>query len=46
MGPDGGGPATRTAPEIVDRARARYIDAYERLSQLCFDNWPGGQEEL
>ena len=42
----GEAPPPALPPEIVDRARARYIDAYERLSQLCFDNWPGGQEEL
>ncbi|KIQ17605.1 phosphoribosylaminoimidazolesuccinocarboxamide synthase [Rhodococcus sp. MEB064] len=26
-------------PSIVDRTRARYIDAYERISGLSFDDW-------
>ncbi|ALG83643.1 phosphoribosylaminoimidazolesuccinocarboxamide synthase [Gordonia phthalatica] len=26
--------------EIVEQTRARYIEAYERISQLKFDDWP------
>jgi phosphoribosylaminoimidazole-succinocarboxamide synthase len=29
-------------PEIVDATRARYIEAYERISGLRFDDWIGG----
>jgi phosphoribosylaminoimidazole-succinocarboxamide synthase len=28
---------------IVDKTRARYIEAYERISGLSFDDWIGGQ---
>ncbi|NDK89220.1 phosphoribosylaminoimidazolesuccinocarboxamide synthase [Gordonia desulfuricans] len=27
--------------EVVDRTRARYIEAYEWISQKSFDDWPG-----
>jgi phosphoribosylaminoimidazole-succinocarboxamide synthase len=29
---------------IVDATRARYVDAYERISGLCFDDWIGPAE--
>ncbi|MBH0119894.1 phosphoribosylaminoimidazolesuccinocarboxamide synthase [Rhodococcus sp. NPDC003382] len=28
---------------VVDKTRARYIEAYERISGLSFDDWIGGQ---
>lgn len=28
--------------EVVERTRARYIEAYERISGLRFADWPGG----
>ena len=27
--------------DVVERTRARYIEAYEWISQLSFDDWPG-----
>ncbi|WNG86857.1 phosphoribosylaminoimidazolesuccinocarboxamide synthase [Mycobacterium sp. ITM-2016-00317] len=30
-------------PDIVDATRARYIEAYERISGLRFDDWIGGR---
>ena len=29
-------------PDIVAATRARYIEAYERISGLRFDDWIGG----
>lgn len=46
-GPDSGWDkaADTTPPElpadVVERTRARYIEAYEWISQLSFDDWPG-----
>ena len=28
--------------DVVERTRARYIEAYERISGLSFADWPGG----
>ncbi len=46
-GPDSGWdrhgdvPPPPLPPEIVDATRARYIEAYERISGLTFSNWIG-----
>ncbi|GAB11668.1 phosphoribosylaminoimidazole-succinocarboxamide synthase [Gordonia araii NBRC 100433] len=32
--------------EVVARTRARYIEAYERLSGQRFDEWPGAEEAM
>ena len=29
--------------DVVERTRARYIEAYERISQLSFDDWPDAE---
>ncbi len=39
---DGVPPPTLPA-EVTERTRARYIEAYERISGLSFADWPGGQ---
>ncbi|WP_026919050.1 phosphoribosylaminoimidazolesuccinocarboxamide synthase [Gordonia shandongensis] len=45
-GPDSGWDRAGEAPppalpdDVVMRTRARYIEAYERISQLSFDDWP------
>jgi len=31
--------------DVADRTRARYIEAYERLSGLRFADWPGAEED-
>jgi phosphoribosylaminoimidazole-succinocarboxamide synthase len=36
-----GDPPPPLPPEIVDATRARYIEAYERISGLRFDDWIG-----
>lgn len=47
-GPDSGWdrhgsqPPPPLPPDIVDATRARYIEAYERISGLRFDDWIGG----
>ncbi|GAA4394184.1 phosphoribosylaminoimidazolesuccinocarboxamide synthase [Tsukamurella soli] len=47
-GPESGWDRTSDTPppplpaEVVDRTRARYIEAYERVSGLSFADWPGG----
>jgi phosphoribosylaminoimidazole-succinocarboxamide synthase len=28
-------------PDVVEATRARYVEAYERLSGLSFSDWPG-----
>lgn len=46
-GPDSGWdrhgeqPPPPLPPDIIDATRARYIEAYERISGLRFDNWIG-----
>ncbi|MDL9936861.1 phosphoribosylaminoimidazolesuccinocarboxamide synthase [Gordonia sp. ABSL1-1] len=48
-GPDSGwDKASDTTPpvlpaDVVDRTRARYIEAYEWITQLSFDEWPDAQ---
>ena len=48
-GPESGWDRTGSQPppplpaEIVDATRARYIEAYERISGLAFADWIGGQ---
>ncbi|MGX9293273.1 phosphoribosylaminoimidazolesuccinocarboxamide synthase [Tsukamurella paurometabola] len=39
---DSGAPPPPLPSDVVDRTRARYIEAYERISGLSFDDWPGG----
>ncbi|GAC1315014.1 MAG: phosphoribosylaminoimidazolesuccinocarboxamide synthase [Acidimicrobiales bacterium] len=34
-------PPPALPPEVVAATRARYVEAYERLSGLSFANWPG-----
>ena len=29
-------------PELVEQTRARYVEAYERITGLSFADWPGG----
>ncbi len=31
-------------PEVVEATRARYVEAYERISGLSFADWPGGEQ--
>jgi phosphoribosylaminoimidazole-succinocarboxamide synthase len=38
---DGGTPPPPLPPDIVAATRARYIEAYERISGLRFDDWIG-----
>jgi phosphoribosylaminoimidazole-succinocarboxamide synthase len=38
---DGGDPPPALPPDVVDATRARYIEAYERISGLRFDDWIG-----
>ena len=35
-------PAPPMPPEVISATRARYIEAYERLSGRSFADWPGG----
>ncbi|MBB1040655.1 MULTISPECIES: phosphoribosylaminoimidazolesuccinocarboxamide synthase [unclassified Dietzia] len=48
-GPDSGwdrdsdSPPPPLPPEVVDATRARYIEAYERISGLEFSEWLGGE---
>jgi phosphoribosylaminoimidazole-succinocarboxamide synthase len=35
-------PPPALPPEVVRSTRARYVDAYERLTGLSFDGWPNG----
>ncbi|MBC7296083.1 MAG: phosphoribosylaminoimidazolesuccinocarboxamide synthase [Dietzia sp.] len=48
-GPDSGwdrdsdSPPPPLPPEVVDATRARYIEAYERISGLTFSEWLGGE---
>lgn len=47
-GPDSGWSTDSDTPppalpdDVVERTRARYIEAYERISGLKFSDWPGG----
>jgi phosphoribosylaminoimidazole-succinocarboxamide synthase len=38
---DGGGPPPALPADVVAATRARYTEAYERLTGLRFDDWPG-----
>jgi phosphoribosylaminoimidazole-succinocarboxamide synthase len=38
-------PPPALPPDVVAATRARYIDAYERISGLRFDDWPGAARE-
>ena len=38
---DGHGEPPPLPPEVVARTRARYIEAYERITGLSFADWPG-----
>jgi phosphoribosylaminoimidazole-succinocarboxamide synthase len=38
---DGDKPPPALPPDIVDATRARYVEAYERISGLRFDDWIG-----
>ena len=42
----GDAPPPPLPDDVVERTRARYIEAYERLSQQRFADWPGAQEAL
>lgn len=37
-------PAPPLPPEVIEGTRARYVEAYERLTGLRFADWPGGPE--
>ncbi|TWS23223.1 phosphoribosylaminoimidazolesuccinocarboxamide synthase [Tsukamurella sputi] len=39
---DAGTPPPALPADVVERTRARYIEAYERISGLRFADWPGG----
>ncbi|MBJ7290007.1 phosphoribosylaminoimidazolesuccinocarboxamide synthase [Williamsia sp.] len=49
-GPDSGwdrradGPPPPLPADIAERTRARYIEAYERISGLSFADWPEGEQ--
>ena len=36
----------RCRPQTIAATRARYVEAYERLSGRSFDDWPGSSPEL
>lgn len=36
-------PAPALPDDVVARTRAKYVEAYERLSERSFDDWPGGE---
>ena len=38
-------PAPALPDEVVRATRTRYVEAYERLTELSLDDWPGGQKE-
>jgi phosphoribosylaminoimidazole-succinocarboxamide synthase len=38
---DAAGPPPPLPPDVVEATRARYIEAYERISGLRFDDWVG-----
>lgn len=40
---DAGTPPPPLPDEVVQRTRARYIEAYERISGLSFADWPGAE---
>jgi phosphoribosylaminoimidazole-succinocarboxamide synthase len=50
IGPDSGwdrdadNPPPPLPDDIVQRTRDRYIEAYERISGLSFDDWPKGEQ--
>ena len=37
-----GGPPPALPAEVAERTRARYVEAYERITGLSFVDWPGG----
>ncbi|MET9325551.1 phosphoribosylaminoimidazolesuccinocarboxamide synthase [Tsukamurella sp. NPDC003166] len=39
---DAGTPPPPLPGDVVERTRARYIEAYERIAGLSFADWPGG----
>jgi phosphoribosylaminoimidazole-succinocarboxamide synthase len=39
---DGRGDPPPMPPDVVSRTRARYVEAYERITGLSFADWPGG----
>jgi phosphoribosylaminoimidazole-succinocarboxamide synthase len=39
---DGRGDPPPLPPEVVEQTRARYVEAYERITGLSFAAWPGG----
>jgi phosphoribosylaminoimidazole-succinocarboxamide synthase len=39
---DGRGEPPSLPPDIVEATRARYVEAYERITGLSFADWPGG----
>lgn len=41
---DGEPPAPALPPEVVAGTRSRYVEAYEMLTELSFDDWYGGPE--
>ncbi|KXP11344.1 phosphoribosylaminoimidazolesuccinocarboxamide synthase [Tsukamurella pulmonis] len=41
---DAGTPPPPPPADVVERTRARYIEAYERISGLSFADWPGGAQ--
>jgi len=49
-GPDSGwdrradGPPPALPADVAERTRARYIEAYERISGLSFADWPEGEQ--
>jgi phosphoribosylaminoimidazole-succinocarboxamide synthase len=42
VGYSGDGPPPTLPDEVVAGTRSRYIEAYERLTEQSFDDWPGG----
>ena len=39
-------PPPTLPPEIVDASRARYVEAYERITHLRLADWPGASAAL
>jgi phosphoribosylaminoimidazole-succinocarboxamide synthase len=42
LGWDKAPPPPPLPAEVIASTRARYVDAYERVTGLSFDDWPGG----
>jgi phosphoribosylaminoimidazole-succinocarboxamide synthase len=38
-------PAPHLPPEVIEATRARYVEAYERLSGRPLSQWPGGPSQ-